>query len=83
MNEKEYKSFILEEKIEDYVRKNIEPTNQRVGEFEISILSKIFNLKIHVLNVIETNILESVYGDGQDVYILYTPDHFEPLFSKL
>jgi Peptidase C65 Otubain len=77
----EYIYFVENHDLEGYVSRLIDPMGQRAGEFEISVLSKALGFKISVYDATTPAILCNEYGEGQEIAILFTHDHFEPLYN--
>lgn len=83
LNSSKYEAFIDQENksMKEYCNKNIDPMYQRGGDLEISVLAEALKLKITVISVLENECMKVSFGEGKEIKILHTPDHFEPLYD--
>ncbi|ELA42230.1 uncharacterized protein VICG_00629 [Vittaforma corneae ATCC 50505] len=80
MNEKKYQSFIQMD-LKQYCAEHIDPMDQRAGSFELAVLADALQLKITVISIADDEKFQTSFGEGPEVKILHTPDHFEPLYD--
>lgn len=78
-----YDAFIEQScgSIKEYCTKFIDPMYQRGGDLEIAVLSNALELKIVIVSVLENGCMRVSFGEGKEIKILHTPDHFEPLYD--
>lgn len=80
MNEEKYHSFV-DADLKRYCAEYIDPMDQRAGSFEAAILADALKLRITIISVAEDKNFHTSFGEGQEVKVLHTPDHFEPLYD--
>lgn len=73
-----YQSF-LDCDLKRYCVECIDPMEQRAGEFELAVLSDALGLKITVVSIVDE--INRSFGEGKEIKILHTPDHFEPIYD--
>ncbi|KAI4291639.1 ubiquitin thioesterase protein OTUB2 [Pancytospora philotis] len=64
-----------------YVQECVNPMGQRAGEVEMAAISRVFDFRLTVVTVQKEGCSRYSYGQGPDISILHTPDHFEPLYG--
>lgn len=62
-----------------YAVRHVERMGERAGELEMMALGELFPFKLRVVSVGRNACTTLGYGDGPEIYMLHTPDHFEPL----
>jgi hypothetical protein len=83
MNEDKYSPFIADEPILDYCKKKVEPFYISTGHLEIDATTHVLGIGMKIASVEGTaeNYL-NLFGDQTFcVNILYTPNHFQPLYE--
>jgi len=78
LNSERYQSFV-ERDLKRYCAECIDPMEQRAGELELAVLSDALKLRIRVISVADG--VNSTFGEGEEIKILHTPDHFEPIYG--
>lgn len=79
-NDEEYKQFFPNCDVQNYVRSCVDPMGGRAEQIEIIAISRIFNYEITVFYLNPDGYNPMVFGKGRSVNILYSPDHFEPVY---
>lgn len=81
MHKEDYESFLSETTIEHYTKQHVDPMGERAGEIEIIALSSLFRYEVHIVQTGTDGRCTTIsYGKGDQIMILHTPDHFEPLY---
>lgn len=91
INKEKYQGFI-DRDVKSYCEKFIDPMEQKAGEFEISILSEALEIPIKLVTIVndekkgvnrfDINFGEEYKKEMEEIRILHTPDHFEPIYTK-
>ena len=79
LNECKYKDFI-DSDFRSYVDRNIMAMGARSGHVEIQSLTECITIKIVVHDITSGQEYVSVFGEGLEINILHSPDHFEPVY---
>lgn len=80
LHEEEYSGFLPDCALRGYVRSQVDPMGGRAGQVEIIALARIFGLEISVVYLGDSSYNTMTYGEGPSINILFTPDHFEPIY---
>lgn len=79
LNECKYKDFI-DSDFRSYVDRNIMAMGARSGHVEIISLTDCLPIKIVVHDITSGKEYVNEFGEGLEINILHSPDHFEPVY---
>lgn len=78
----EYTPFIEYMDVGSYCQKNVDPLYKEAGYVEICALGKALPICIDIVTLQENTFNSSIYGESlYSVSILYTHNHFEPIYK--